>query len=102
MVQAAELAQKLKERGTIKVLDLHQAALVRGMLQPWIHDGIYYILPPEDMTDIELQNLMEKYKERDALHLSNNEKSVQDTNQKPILSLNSNRKNKRLNSCVVS
>src|SRR2546421_6971736 len=89
MVQAAELAQKLKERGNINVLALHQAALVRGMLQPWIHDGIYYILPPEGMTGMELQHLMDEYRERDALHLSYNAQSVLDTNHKPILSLDS-------------
>src|SRR5947209_7147507 len=87
MVHPAELARKLKQLGTIKVLDLRQAALMRGMLQPWIHDGVYYLLPPEGMTGMELQRLMDEYKQRGALHLSYNAQSVMDINHKPILSL---------------
>lgn len=89
MLETKTLAERIKELGSIKVLDLHQAALSRGMLQPWVHDGVYYILPPEGITGAELQRLMDEYKGRGELHLTYNAQSEMDTPHKPILPMDS-------------
>src|SRR5947208_10204781 len=83
------LAQRLKQLGTIRILDLAQAANVRGLRQEWIYGGTYYFLPPSGMTGAELQREMDGFKERDEFHLSYNAQSAIDISHKPLLTLDS-------------
>ncbi len=82
-----ELANRLKELGEIKVLDLSQAATARAIHQPWIHDGIFYLLPPGEHTGHELQKLFDESREAGEIHFTYNAQSSMDMNHKPILPL---------------
>lgn len=87
MLEAAGLVQELQEIGRIRVLDLAQTAQTRGGYQPWNHDGLYYILPPEGTSATGLDRLFDKYREADALHFLYNAQTELDTVHKPILSM---------------
>jgi len=89
MAETLELAKRLRDLGTIKVLDLRRAAEVRGILREWIHDGVYYLLPPEGVTAAQLHKLLDQYRDQDELHLAYNAQSAIDISHKPIIPLDS-------------
>lgn len=84
---AAEIAERLNQLGRVRILDLRQAAIIRGIHNEWIHDGTYYLLPPVGITAAELAKVLDEFKARDLLHLEYNPQSILDTPHKPILPL---------------
>ncbi|HEY3779719.1 MAG TPA: hypothetical protein VGL56_01455 [Fimbriimonadaceae bacterium] len=82
-----ELAKKLLGLGEIKVLDLSQAAIARAIHQPWMHDGFYYLLPPEGYTGQDIQKLFDEGRDAGEVNYTYNAQSSMDMNHKPILPL---------------
>jgi hypothetical protein len=89
VTETLDVSERLRRLGQVRVLDLAQAAAVRGLRQEWIYGGHYYLLPPPEMTAAELQKVMDEFKDRGALHLSYNAQSAIDMNHKPLLPLDS-------------
>jgi hypothetical protein len=88
-ILSLELAQRLKQLGRFRILDLHQAAFVRGILQEYIHSGIYYVVPPDGVMAAEVEKLFDEYKDKEAIHLAFHVQNAIDIAHKPIIPLDS-------------
>lgn len=84
-----EFVNQLRALGKPKILDLAAAASAHGMLQPWIHDGVYYILPPDGCAASEIDKLLKEAQERGEVHFIFNAQSSIDIAHKPLLPMDS-------------
>lgn len=82
-----DLASRVKALGAVKILDLEQSAIIRGIYHDRIHHGIYYLRPPDGVNAAALQKLFDEYRSVGAIHLAYNAQSALDINHKPILPL---------------
>lgn len=87
MEEAPEIAARLQSRGVVRVLDLGQAASARGVYDEEVHNGIYYMLPPEGESATTLREILDEYRDRDVIHFMYAVQSGIEVNHKPLIPL---------------